>query len=105
MSEAVDHDAVPVGLVAPNRRMTDDEVDRFRDAFLAASRNGQTSALASKALVSRTLPLSRWQAYKRRHADTWWLGWWVRRWPVSRREIPLDDPLATGRSRLDHDQS
>jgi hypothetical protein len=83
-----DLDAVPAALVEFHQPMTDAEFERFREAFLATVRAGRPSVLAASVQVSRRLPLSRWQAYKHRHAGTWWLDWWVRRWPVSRREVP-----------------
>lgn len=55
-------------------------VYRLEDYVLAEKLVGDTKTV--HCLSAWEVPTSTWQYFKQRHAESWWLGWLVRRRPV-----------------------
>lgn len=62
-----------------------DEADRLMlgiESHVLADRIATSTERHLVAQHSCSFPTSPWQFFKQRHADSWWLGWLVRRRPV-----------------------
>lgn len=75
----------PVAFLATRRHLSSVEVARLRRTWEdALARGARAPAVLGEPLRIWQImdPASRWQAFKERHAMSWWLGWYVRRRPV-----------------------
>lgn len=83
-------EAIPLGIIEVDRELSDEEMEKLRTAFRAAmARPDRVAILGAPARVWTSTPRSRWQAYKQRHAGSWWLGWLVLRRPVRYHLLPV----------------
>lgn len=70
--------------------LVDSLVARLESYVLADKTVGDSLSVA----LVLTFPTSPWQFFKQRHAESWWLGWLVRRRPV-RTERHADTRVVT----------
>lgn len=83
---------IPCGVIANYKEIKDEARDDLileLNAFVLGKRF-QSKDICQTETVHMDFPASPWQFFKDKHSDTWWLRWFVNKFPVLVNEFKED---------------